>query len=333
MGAGTGVNVAGEAVGRGVGATSVAVTDGVCGGVAGTAATLAGGAVVGVNVAVDTEVTGAVASTIPAAGAGDGAWTQAEARMARTPNARTRRMVLLHLLRICLAEKPGTQARGRQTSQEWVRPPGAVGDSPLPDHLHPAAADPHNGRPMTDQPRPDMDHYMMGIALAVRSRANCLGSKVGAVIAVDRRIVSTGYNGTPTGMRNCDQGGCDRCADPRRFPPGTAYDVCICVHAEQNALLAAARFGIPVAGSTIYTTLRPCFGCFKELLQAQVLAVRYLHEWAPRDPSLRNEYERLVSAFAGGVQLVAIDDPDRSWAMPAGRVSGNPAPQAQERPS
>jgi len=186
---------------------------------------------------------------------------------------------------------------------------------------------------MTNQPRPDMDHYMMGIAIAVRSRANCLGSKVGALIAVDRRIVSTGYNGTPSGMRNCDQGGCDRCADPRRFPPGTAYDVCICVHAEQNALLAAARFGIPVAGATIYTTLRPCFGCFKELLQAQVEAVRYLHEWAPRDPSLRNEYERLVSAFVSGVQQVTVEDPDRAWAMASARVGTGQAPPGEVRTS
>jgi dCMP deaminase len=174
-----------------------------------------------------------------------------------------------------------------------------------------------------------MDEYMMGIALAVRARANCLGSRVGAVIAVDRRIVSTGYNGTPAGMPNCDQGGCDRCASRTRFPPGTGYDVCICVHAEQNALLAAARFGIAVGGALIYTTSRPCFGCLKELLQAGVGGVRFLHEWAPRDPALKPEYERLMAEFGSRVERVGIDDPDRDWAISSLRtaeIQGHAAP-------
>ena len=69
-------------------------------------------------------------------------------------------------------------------------------------------------------------------------------------------------------MKNCDQGGCERCANPEQYPSGTGYDVCICVHAEQNALLAAARFGIAVEGAMLYSTMRPCFNCSKELLQA-----------------------------------------------------------------
>jgi len=81
-----------------------------------------------------------------------------------------------------------------------------------------------------------MDH-----ALAVRRRANCLGNRVGAVAARDGRVVASGYNGTPQGMRNCLDGGCPRCRDRGRYPSGTGYDLCVCVHAEQNALLAAAR--------------------------------------------------------------------------------------------
>jgi dCMP deaminase len=175
-----------------------------------------------------------------------------------------------------------------------------------------------------------MDHYMMGIALAVRARANCLGSRVGALISIERRIVSTGYNGTPAGMTNCDEGGCDRCANRERFPPSTGYDVCICVHAEQNALLAAARFGIQVAGGLIYTTSRPCFGCLKELLQAGVKGVRFLHEWIPSDPALQPEYDRLLEVFPGGVEHVAVDDPDRRWALSTlrtGEVQGHSTPE------
>ena len=127
--------------------------------------------------------------------------------------------------------------------------------------------------------RPDMHRYFMGIALAVRERADCTGNRVGAVIVVDRRIVSTGYNGTPENMPNCSEGGCHRCANRDQYPSGTGYDLCICVHAEQNALLAAARFGIAVEGSSVYSTMRPCFGCTKEMLQAGVKEVYYLHDW------------------------------------------------------
>ncbi|MBI2965698.1 MAG: dCMP deaminase family protein [Chloroflexi bacterium] len=169
----------------------------------------------------------------------------------------------------------------------------------------------------------------MGIALAVRARANCLGSRVGAVIVMDRRIVSTGYNGTPAGMPNCDEGGCDRCGNRARYPAGTGYDVCICVHAEQNALLAAARFGIAVAGASIYTTSRPCFGCLKELLQAGMSGVHFLHEWTPHDSALKPEYDRLLAGFKTGVQRVEVDDPDREWAISTlrtGEVQGHASP-------
>ena len=120
------------------------------------------------------------------------------------------------------------------------------------------------------QARPDRDDYYMGIAFAVRERAVCVGFKVGAVLVNEDRVISTGYNGTPSGIRNCDQGGCERCNNPKKFESGTGYDVCICVHAEQNALLAAARLQLPAAGSILYTTLQPCFGCLKELVQCQV---------------------------------------------------------------
>jgi dCMP deaminase len=104
---------------------------------------------------------------------------------------------------------------------------------------------------------PDFRDYYMNIAFAVRRRANCTGYKVGAALIVDNRVVSTGCNGVPEGMTNCLQGGCDRCANPQRYQSGVGYDVWICVHAEENALLSAARFGIRIDGGTMYTTVRP----------------------------------------------------------------------------
>jgi dCMP deaminase len=163
--------------------------------------------------------------------------------------------------------------------------------------------------------RPGFDAYFMGIAMAVRRRADCTGNRVGAVIVRDHHIVATGYNGTPKGMANCSEGGCRRCANPADFPSGTAYDLCICVHAESNALLQAAAFGISVQGGTIFTTMHPCFGCTKELLQAGVARLVYLHPWAHPDGRYREEHERLLGRFAGGVERVAMTDPDEVWAV------------------
>ena len=174
---------------------------------------------------------------------------------------------------------------------------------------------------MATSRRPTIHEYMMSIALTVRSRANCTGNRVGAVLAREHHIVSTGYNGTPHGMTNCDQGGCERCAHRDRFPSGTGYDLCICVHAEQNALLSAARFGIEVEGSLLYTTMRPCFGCAKELLQAGVSGVRYLHDWRHPDEAMSAEYERLVSQFPAGEARIDVPDPDSGWAVSSMRAS------------
>ena len=165
------------------------------------------------------------------------------------------------------------------------------------------------------QQRPTRSEYYMGIAMAVRRRANCMGSRVGAILVKNDRIISTGYNGTPSGMPNCDEGGCARCANRGSYPAGMGYDICICVHAEQNTLLAAARFGIGVEGAVLYTTLRPCFGCAKELLQAKVSGVFFVHEWRHPDEELWEQYRTLTRRFPEGMNRLAIDDPDAEWAL------------------
>lgn len=121
--------------------------------------------------------------------------------------------------------------------------------------------------------RPSWDEYFMGIAQHVATRANCSRRKVGAIIVVGRSVVSTGYNGTPTGVRNCYEGGCARCASD--IPTGQGYDTCICVHAEANAMLLAARHGTPIEGGVLYSTYRPCFGCLKESIQAGIREIVY----------------------------------------------------------
>lgn len=174
---------------------------------------------------------------------------------------------------------------------------------------------------MTDS-RPGPHDYFMGIAMAVRRRANCMGNRVGAVLVLDRRIVATGYNGTPENMPNCLDGGCHRCSNRDQYPSGTGYDLCICVHAEQNALLAAARFGIPVEGAVLYSTMRPCFGCTKEMLQAKIKAAYFLHDWAHPDTEKQGEYLRLQTRFPDGIKKLDLKDPEAEWAVSALRSKG-----------
>ena len=172
---------------------------------------------------------------------------------------------------------------------------------------------------MSEKKRPNRDEYYMGIAMAVRARANCRGNKVGALIVVGDRVVSTGYNGTPSGMINCLDGGCDRCANRGKYQSGTGYDLCICVHAEQNALLSAARHGIAVQGGVMYSTTRPCFGCTKELLQAGIAQVYYLHDWRYPDDDVQAAYELIQNRIPRGVKQLQMEDPDADWAVSARR--------------
>lgn len=132
---------------------------------------------------------------------------------------------------------------------------------------------------MTDQTdkRPDWDEYFMDIAYVVSRRGNCSRRKVAAVIVSDRRIISTGYNGTPRGIRNCCDGGCPRCASDA--PSGGNLGECICAHAEENAIVQAAYHGISVRGSTLYCIFSPCLMCTKMIINAGIGEVVYETEY------------------------------------------------------
>jgi dCMP deaminase len=101
---------------------------------------------------------------------------------------------------------------------------------------------------------------------------------VAAVVVKDRRIVSTGYNGTPRGVRNCYEGGCPRCAGSS--PSGADLGECICSHAEENAITQAAYHGISLNGAVLYSTLSPCLQCAKMIINAGIGEVVYDEEYA-----------------------------------------------------
>ena len=149
----------------------------------------------------------------------------------------------------------------------------------------------------------------MDIARTVATRANCTGSRVGAVLVAENRIIATGFNGTPSGFPNCLDGGCVRCRDRALAKAGRKsemsdkslakgpkqLDICICVHAEANALLSAARAGTRTDATALYTTHKPCFTCLKESIQAGVQRVVYLNDYVPSDKrSFIAQYELLA---------------------------------------
>jgi dCMP deaminase len=121
--------------------------------------------------------------------------------------------------------------------------------------------------------RPSWDRYFMSIAQVVASRSNCVKRKVAAVVTRDRRIVSTGYNGTPRGTRNCNEGGCPRCND--LAPGGTGLLECLCSHGEENAITQASYHGASLRSGTLYTTFSPCLQCTKMIVNAGLSEVVY----------------------------------------------------------
>jgi dCMP deaminase len=126
--------------------------------------------------------------------------------------------------------------------------------------------------------RPSNDEYFMEMAELVSSRSTCLRRKVGAVIVKEKRVLSTGYNGSPKGTKHCEQLGCIRVQ--MNVPSGTRHELCRGVHAEQNAVTQAAYFGVSVNGASIYTTTYPCSMCAKILINAGITEIIYSEGYA-----------------------------------------------------
>jgi len=126
--------------------------------------------------------------------------------------------------------------------------------------------------------RPSNDEYFMEMAQLVSTRSTCMRRKVGAVIVKEKRVLSTGYNGSPKGTKHCEELGCIRVK--LNVPSGTRHELCRGVHAEQNAVTQAAYFGISVDGATIYTTTYPCSMCAKILINAGIKEIVYSEGYA-----------------------------------------------------
>ena len=113
----------------------------------------------------------------------------------------------------------------------------------------------------------------MTLANQVATRTTCLRRAVGAVIVKDRRILATGYNGVPSGIRQCAEVGCLR--EQLGVPSGQRHEICRGLHAEQNAIIQAARFGTDIDGATIYVNTQPCVVCAKMIINAGIREIVY----------------------------------------------------------
>lgn len=146
--------------------------------------------------------------------------------------------------------------------------------------------------------RASWDEYFMEIAEIVKTRSTCLRRQVGAVIVKDNRIITTGYNGAPSGTRHCtDIGTCQRIE--MNIPSGERHELCRALHAEQNAIIQAANIGVSTDGGTLYVTLQPCVICAKMAINAGIKKIVYKGSY-PDPLSLDMLHE-------AGVELVVME--------------------------
>jgi dCMP deaminase len=125
--------------------------------------------------------------------------------------------------------------------------------------------------------RPSWDDYFINIVEDISKRSTCLRRKVGALIVKDNRILATGYNGAPIGCKHCLDIGCLR--QELNIPSGQRHELCRALHAEQNAFLQAAKYGVAIEGATLYVTTHPCSICAKMAINAGITKIVYIGEY------------------------------------------------------
>jgi dCMP deaminase len=127
----------------------------------------------------------------------------------------------------------------------------------------------------------------MGITRLVATRSTCLRRHVGAILIKDKRILASGYNGAPSGLRHCEEVGCLR--ENSSVPSGERHELCRGLHAEQNLIIQAAYHGISIKGSILYCTNKPCVICTKMIINAGIIKIYY--EEGYNDPLSDQMYE------------------------------------------
>jgi len=137
------------------------------------------------------------------------------------------------------------------------------------------------------------DEYFLKLAFLVAERSTCRRHHVGAVIVRDKRILTTGYNGAPSGIKDCLELGCLR--EQLGIPSGQRHELCRAVHAEQNAIIQAAIHGVDITGSTMYCTHSPCIICAKMIVNAKIR--RFVTVTDYTDDSFKSLFEEAKIEF------------------------------------
>jgi len=148
--------------------------------------------------------------------------------------------------------------------------------------------------------RPSWDKYFLKLALLVAERSTCRRHHVGAVIVRDKRVLTTGYNGAPSGAKDCLELGCLR--EELSIPSGTRQEICRAIHAEQNAIIQAGLYGMNIEGGIVYCTHTPCILCAKMLANAKIK--RYVTCGSYADKSFRKLFTE------AGIKFVKLKKPN-----------------------
>jgi dCMP deaminase len=149
--------------------------------------------------------------------------------------------------------------------------------------------------------RPSWENYFMDIAMLVAKRSTCTRRSVGAIIVKDKRILSTGYNGAPTGIRHCVEVGCLR--EKLNVESGKMHELCRGIHAEQNAIIQAAYHGVSVKGGGLFCTNLPCVICAKMIINAGIKKIYYQSGYA--DALSKDMLQE------AGIELMKLDTTNR----------------------
>lgn len=139
--------------------------------------------------------------------------------------------------------------------------------------------------------------YFIKLAYEVSLRSNCVKRRIGALIVKEKKIISTGYNGSPFNTKNCYEGGCKRCIS--NIPNNIALDYCVCIHAEENAILNVSVWGCK--DSELYTTHFPCQFCARKIIQCGIKSVFYVNRYSKDDCCVEEMFKE------GGVQIYQVE--------------------------
>ena len=149
--------------------------------------------------------------------------------------------------------------------------------------------------------RPSWDTYFMDITCLVAKRSTCTRRGVGAILVKDKQILASGYNGAPTRVAHCSETGCLR--EQLKVPSGERHELCRGIHAEQNAIIQAAFYGVSINGASLYCTTQPCSICAKMIINAGIRKIYYQSGYA--DPMA---VEMLAEA---GVDVIHLNPSDQ----------------------